>query len=205
VDARALLDLLLLTDSGLPTGAFTGSNGWEAAARRGWLTGADDVTAWLRGLVEDQLACLELPAVARATRGKGPWDADRLLDRFAVVEAQRRESRRAGARLLELAGYPSRPCHRAAASGWLAGLAGVDAEAACAAYAHVICLGQTQAAVRLGVCTADEAVSGLRELHPVIAAAAATAASGRIRPYLAARAELAGLAHASLSARLFSS
>jgi urease accessory protein UreF len=201
----ALLELLLLADSGLPTGAFTGSNGWETAARRGWLTGADDMAAWLRGLVEDQLACIELPAVARAARAKDPRDADRLLDRFAVVEAQRRESRRAGARLLELAGHTPRPCHRAAATGWLAGLAGVDAEDACAAYAHVICLGQAQAAVRLGICTGDEAVSGLRELHPVIAAAAATAASGRLRPYLAARAELAGLAHGGLSTRLFSS
>jgi urease accessory protein UreF len=115
------------------------------------------------------------------------------------------ESRRAGARLLALAGHPPRPCHRAAATGWLAGLAGAGAEAACAAHAHAVCLGHAQAAVRLGVCSGDEAIGVLRELRPCIAAAAAGAVAGRIRPYLAATAELAGLAHAGLAAPLFSS
>jgi len=205
MDSRALLDLLLLVDSGLPTGAFTGSNGWEAAARHGWLRDAHDVDTWLRGLVEDQLAPLELPALARATRASTPWDADALLDRFVVVAAQREESRRAGRRLLELSGYRPRACHRAAATGWLAGRSGIDARTACAAHAHAACLGQAQTAVRLGVCGGDEAVAAVRAVAPLIARAADHAASGRIRPRLAARMELAGLLHPALPAPLFSS
>lgn len=200
-----LLELLLLADSGLPTGAFTGSSGWEAAAERRWLRNAPDVSAWLRGLVEGQLGCLEMPAVARASRSPTPWTADRLLDRHAVVEAQRLESRRAGARMLALCGHRPRPCHRAAAFGWLAGRHGVTAGDAAAAHAQAVCVGQAQVAVRLGVCAGDEAVAVLRELHPLIAAAASAAESGRVRPFLAARHELAGLDHARVRAPLFSS
>lgn len=205
MDAPALLDLLLLADTGMPTGAFTGSGGWESAARGGWLTDAAGVEAWLHGFVENQLACLDLPVVARASRAASPWSADRLLDRFAVVAEQRAESRRAGGRLLALAGHPPRPCHRAAATGWLAGQAGIGALAACTAHAHVTCLGQAQVAVRLGVIGGDDAIAVVRGLRGTIAAAATRAAPGRIRPYAAARLELAGFAHAALDGALFSS
>ncbi|HET9051119.1 MAG TPA: urease accessory UreF family protein [Candidatus Dormibacteraeota bacterium] len=205
MDAGALLELLLLADTGMPTGAFTGSGGWESAARRGWLTGAAGVDAWLHGFVVDQLACLELPVVARAARAASPWSADRLLDRFAVVAEQRAESRRAGGRLLALAGHPRRPCHRAAATGWLAGRAGIGPLAACTAHAHATCLGHAQTAVRLGVIGGDDAIAVVRGLRATIAGAATRAASGRIRPSSAARLELAGLAHAAVDGALFSS
>ncbi|MDB5114018.1 MAG: hypothetical protein JWL78_1088, partial [Chloroflexi bacterium] len=113
----ALLELLLLADSALPTGAFTGSAGWETAVREGRIAGPADVALWLEGALEDAVGPLELPTVARAVRARTPEAPSRALDARIPVAAWREASLGVGARLLRLGGEPERPCHRAAAFG----------------------------------------------------------------------------------------
>jgi urease accessory protein UreF len=83
----AVLELLLLADSALPTGAFTASAGWETAVRDRRIAGAEDVARWMHGALEDAVGPLELPVVARATRSPSPGPASTLLDRRIPVAA----------------------------------------------------------------------------------------------------------------------
>jgi urease accessory protein len=201
----ALLELLLLADSALPTGAFTGSAGWETAVREGRIAGPADVALWLEGALEDAVGPLELPTVARAVRARTPEAPSRALDARIPVAAWREASLGVGARLLRLGGEPERPCHRAAAFGWLAGRAGAVAREAAAAYAQAALLGQAQVAVRLGVLAGDDAIAMLRGLRPGIEHHAWLACDGRLRPACAVRWEIDGMRQRHLSSRLFAS
>lgn len=201
----ALLELLLLADSALPTGAFTASAGWETAVRDGRIAGSADVAAWLEGALEDSIGPLELPIVARAARARSPEAPSRALDARIAVAAWREASLGVGARLLRLGGERERPCHRAPAFGWLAGRAGSTETACAAAYAHAALLGQAQVAVRLGVLAGDDAIATLRRLRPRIEAAARHASDGRLRPACAVRWEIDGMRQRHLSSRLFAS
>jgi urease accessory protein len=202
---ESLLRLLLLADSALPTGAFTASSGWESAVRGGLIRDAADVRSWLGGMLADQLEAVELPHLARAHRATAPWAVSRHMDRYTVVPQWREASLGAGARLMELSGHPGRRCHRAVAFGWLAGRAGVAVEAAAAAHAHAVLLGQSQVAVRLGVAGGDAAVHMVASLSDEIARVARGAVDGRVRPSLLAVWEVAAMRHADVRPRLFSS
>ncbi|MEX5505061.1 urease accessory UreF family protein [Pseudomonas putida] len=61
----ALLRLLQLASPGLPVGGFTYSQGLEWAVEAGWVKGADGFAAWQREQVDDTLACLDWPVLAR--------------------------------------------------------------------------------------------------------------------------------------------
>lgn len=61
----ALLRLLQLASPGLPVGGFTYSQGLEWAVEAGWVKGADGFAAWQREQVDDTLACLDWPLLAR--------------------------------------------------------------------------------------------------------------------------------------------
>jgi urease accessory protein UreF len=204
MEAAAVLGLLRTVDTALPTGSFTASNGWEAAWRHGWLRDAADARRWLHAQLEE-LGSIELPHLCRAHRARRPWAVDGHLDRYAVVAAWREESRRAGNRLLELAGERARPCHRAVAAGWLLGRGGVPAATAAAAYAQSVCMGQAGVGVRLGVLTADDAVALIRDLAPVTVRVAARSVDGRVRPAGTFRQQLCGLLQPALASPLFSS
>jgi urease accessory protein len=65
IDALARLRLLQLVSPTLPVGAFTYSQGMEWAVDAGWMRDSDALVDWLGGLVDDNLANLELPVVAR--------------------------------------------------------------------------------------------------------------------------------------------
>jgi urease accessory protein len=62
------LRLLQLTSPSLPIGGFTYSQGIEWAVERGWLTDREQVADWLQGLIDDGLARLDLPVLARLHR-----------------------------------------------------------------------------------------------------------------------------------------
>jgi urease accessory protein len=202
---ESLLRLLLLADTALPTGAFTASSGWESAVRLGHITSGDDVRDWLDGMLHDQMGAVELPHLARGHRAATPWAVSRHMDRYTVVPQWRDASRSTGARLLELSGQRARPCHRAVAFGWLAARAGVPVEAAAAAHAHAVLLGQAQVAVRVGVVSGDTAAHLVAGRAPDIARAARAAVDGRVRPSLLARWEIAAMRHGDLQPRLFAS
>jgi urease accessory protein len=201
----AILELQLLADTALPTGAFTASAGWETAVREGRIAGPADAALWLEGALEDSVGPLELPTVARAVRARSPEAASRALDARIAVAAWREASLGVGARLLRLGGERERACHRAAAFGWLAGRAGAPAEEAAAASAQAALLGQAQVAVRLGVLAGDDAVWMVRGLRAGVERWALVAADGRLRPACAPRWEIEGMRQRHLSSRLFAS
>ena len=61
----ALLRLIQLVSPSLPVGGFTYSQGIEWAAEAEWITGVEDLEAWLRDLLRHSLARLDLPVLAR--------------------------------------------------------------------------------------------------------------------------------------------
>jgi urease accessory protein len=65
--ALPLLRLLQLASPSLPVGAFTYSQGIEWAVEAGWIRGAGDLEEWLADQVEDGLANLDIPLLARMT------------------------------------------------------------------------------------------------------------------------------------------
>ncbi len=103
--------LLVLADSAFPTGAFAHSWGLEWAVRRGWVTGADNLLAWIRDALRFGVAPLDGPVVARTARLAAECRAqERALALAFVSRAIRlsddaasflpsREARRAGGQL----------------------------------------------------------------------------------------------------------
>jgi urease accessory protein len=65
LESVAFLRLLQLVSPALPIGAFAFSQGLEMAVELGWVRDEATARAWLLGSLEDGLARLELPLVAR--------------------------------------------------------------------------------------------------------------------------------------------
>lgn len=61
----AQLRLMQLVSPSLPIGGFTYSQGLEYAVEAGWVCDRESLQDWLLGLIEDSLACLEVPVLAR--------------------------------------------------------------------------------------------------------------------------------------------
>lgn len=206
MDTEALLHLLFVSDSALPTGAFTASSGWEAAVHDGLLRGPRDTRGWLGAMLDEQLAPIELPVMARAHRASTVRQArlvSRFLDRLVPLPGWREASRVTGARLLRLCSEPARDWHRAVALGWLARRHNVPPPSALAVYAQAALWAQAQVGVRLGVWSTDDAAAAVTALAPQIGVAASSATSGRIRPTCAVSWEISGMRQPLLATRLF--
>lgn len=167
------LRLLQLASPALPVGAFAYSQGLEAAVAAGWVSDEESTARWLLGLLENGLACQELPIFARVHAAAGAADHaavtrwnDLLFATRASAELQA-EERNLGAglaRVLAALGLStpldaaegarerSRPGavptfaaqFAVACARW-----GVDVRTAMEAFAFSWAEGQTSAAVRL--------------------------------------------------------
>jgi urease accessory protein len=88
----ALLRLLQLVSPALPIGAFAFSQGLETAVELGWVHDEATARAWLLGSLEDGLARLELPLVARLHPAFASGD-DAAVTRWSGLLLASRETR----------------------------------------------------------------------------------------------------------------
>lgn len=102
-DVSALGFLLQLGDSGLPTGAFSHSFGFETLLAEGRLESAAALTEWLRSLLDTQLSCTEALALRWTADGeRDPHEVDALVEAATAPAQVRAASRRMGAQLVKL-------------------------------------------------------------------------------------------------------
>jgi urease accessory protein len=74
-DASSLVSLLQLASPALPVGAFAFSQGLESAVDMGWITDEASARSWLEGALDEGLARLDLPILARLYRAHSARDA----------------------------------------------------------------------------------------------------------------------------------
>jgi urease accessory protein len=87
----AQLRLMQLVSPTLPIGGFTYSQGLEYAVEAGWVKDVPSLQDWLSGLIEDTIAHLEIPLLARLYEACVADDVDRL-ERWAHYLLASRES-----------------------------------------------------------------------------------------------------------------
>jgi urease accessory protein len=94
-EGLARLRLMQLVSPALPIGAFTYSQGLEWAVEQGWIEDAAQLRDWLRGLIGDGLALLELPILLRLYRAcrAGDESAVRRWGRRLYASRETRELR----------------------------------------------------------------------------------------------------------------
>ena len=98
LDPGSLLRLLQLSSSLCPIGAFAYSQGIESAVEQGWISDEASLVAWLCGLGQHSLACLDLPllclahaAWARSDEAGAMCIAERLLANREARELREQE------------------------------------------------------------------------------------------------------------------
>ncbi len=139
-DTAVLLRLLQLTDSALPVGAFSFSNGLETAVAEGLVHDAASLERFTGDLVV-QSACTDGVAALHAHRSRLAGDYDRLLDvdRYAFESRTNGEGRlmtcRMGRKLAELA---VRLFDDALLGRWLADIAAGRAPGTCPAAQGIV-------------------------------------------------------------------
>jgi len=65
VNDVAVLSLMRLVSPALPVGGFAYSQGFEYAVDCGWVTSAEEAESWLRGVVQNGHAQLDIPLLCR--------------------------------------------------------------------------------------------------------------------------------------------
>jgi urease accessory protein len=228
-DARPLLRLLQLTDSGFPTGAFAFSHGLEGLMAAGKVSTVDEVAAVMDAHLREGFAGIECPAMVHAWRAARERDItpllalDGLLDALKPVPAFRNGSARTGRRLLESAtavlGSPLidelRACvqagtmtgHHVLVFGVVMEAARIDEQTACLALGSGFVNNLAAAAVRLGIVGASTAQRLIADLHDALTLAVDR---GRQMPlddmgaYLP-MIDIAGLCQPALAGRVFAS
>jgi len=91
----AQLRLLQLVSPALPIGGFTYSQGLEYAVEAGWLHDVPSLQDWLRGLIDDSIAHLEIPLLARLYHACVSSDVQALESwgRYLLAARETRELR----------------------------------------------------------------------------------------------------------------
>ena len=91
-DDSALLRLMQLVSPALPVGAYAYSQGMEYAVYAAWLRDEQSVAEWILGLLQQPLARVDVPVLARLYRGWMSDDDEAVLYWSAYLQACR-ESR----------------------------------------------------------------------------------------------------------------
>ena len=91
----AQLRLMQLISPALPIGGFTYSQGLEYAVEAAWVRDLPSLQDWLQGLIEDSVACLEIPVLARLYHACMSRDVDAIdcWGRFLLASRETRELR----------------------------------------------------------------------------------------------------------------
>lgn len=223
VNVGALLTVLQLSDSGLPTGAFAHSLGMETAIHEGRIRTEADYAAWIVHVLHHQLAPTEGYAVRAIVRdGEDPAHLARLLDAQALPAQVRDAATAVGGRTLQiattsapspgLAAYAAAvadgtPAHPAVVVALTGADAGLSWEEVCAAHLFSLTTSLTQNAVRgvpLGQNAGQRVLTTLRrEVATAVEAVALMTAEefGATSPGI----EIDQMRHAFQRARMFMS
>jgi len=89
----ALLATLRLASPALPVGAFAYSQGLEYAVEAGWLRNARDTEDWLHGVLNQALARLDIPVLARLHRSVARPTEFQRWNRYLLAARETRELR----------------------------------------------------------------------------------------------------------------
>lgn len=225
----ALLALLQLADGLFPAGAFAHSLGLETYAQAGVVKDRVGLEAFVRAHLEGSAGPADAVAVASVVRLAAAGDLEACVEIDGRINAMRfvpefsAASRQMGRQTLRVAaawapdsfldGLAARleaggtPGHYPVVFGAATGRAGIEPEAAAAAYLYATASMLVNASLRLLSIGQLEGQRLLAALRPRIAALATAAAASDIddmwsfTPGL----ELAGLRHAELDMRLFRS
>ncbi len=227
--AGYLLPLLQLSDSALPTGAFSHSFGMEVYLADGAVRDEETFAAWLRAYLRLQLTRTDALAIRlgydalAAGDPEAVWRLDRLLAALTLPEQVRTAAATLGRRTAEigavvepgsrladyLAELDAGRCHGhpAVAFALLAHAVGAPPAEAIAAHLFAAVTSLTQNAVRaipIGQ-TAGQRVQ--RAMHPVVTAAVARAMTLTVHDLGAAAPglEIAQMRHRRQRARMFMS
>lgn len=91
----ALTRLLQLVSPSLPIGGYTYSQGIEWAVEAGWVSNTDDLEQWVQGLMESNMANLELPLLLRMLDAWRRDDAETVDEwsKYLIASRETRELR----------------------------------------------------------------------------------------------------------------
>jgi urease accessory protein len=222
VETETLLASLQNADSFFPGGGIAFSWGLETLIADGLVQGAEQVSLFVEGQLEQRWAQCDRVALVAAYRAVDMVEIqriDRELEAMTLALELREGSRRAGGSLLavhERLGTPGaaqyRPCIRAGEAhghlpvvqGYLWRAAGLSEASAQAASAHTFCVGLLGAALRLGAIGHIHGQDALIRLRPRMAALIAQPVPDVEEMYTCTpAAEIAAMRHEVQTSRLF--
>jgi urease accessory protein len=212
-EGAALLRLLAWLSPAFPTGGFAYSHGIEWAVEAGDITDGDTLRDWLADIIANGAARSDAILLRHAHRA----DADLvMLAELAAATAPARERRSetlnqgaAFARAARAWGCPTWPdlVPYPIAVGAMAGVHGIDADAAASAYVQAIAANLISAAVRLVPLGQTTGLAVLAALERVILRTAAETRDATLDDLGGAvfRSDLAAMRHETQYTRLFRS
>ena len=226
---EAWLAALQFADGLFPAGGFAHSLGLETYAQDGVVRDRTGLEAFVAAHLEgsagpaDAVAAAAAVGLARAADVTAWIALDERLEAMKAVPETREASRQMGRQTLRVAaaldpdpvletladavGQGLAPGHHAAVFGAALGRAGVEPEAAAAAYLHstaVLLVGAGLRLIALGQLDGQRVLAAMRPRIARLARAAATAPPADMWSFNPGL-ELAGLRHATLDTRLFRS